>query len=234
MDKVLNDLQGEIATIDKAVELCSVKYTNVEIESILKGSDDVKKCIAIMNIDEISSQSFANLFIFHLTNQGGTVREAVSIKLNDLLSRNISVDYFQTDEIVEKISNGVIDINPNNSRLIIEILNKIENKSLLLKLFDEKIRFCLSEILQSDVLQNHQINKYYFKIYWLLEALAILNDFDISQHIDLLSQIADLPEYTVREKVAILVLKNKEKDCVQNLITKLKNDTNYYVKRIFN
>ena len=234
MDKVLNDLQGEIATIDKAVELCSVKYTNLEIESILKGSDDVKKCIAIMNIEEISSQSFANLFIFHLPNQGGTVTEAVSNKLNDLLSRNISVDYFQTDEIVEKISNGVIDINPNNSRLIIEILNKIENKSLLLKLFDEKIRFCLSEILQSDVLQNHQINKYYFKIYWLLEALAILNDFDISQHIDLLSQIADLPEYTVREKVAILVLKNQEKDCVQNLITKLKNDTNYYVKRIFN
>lgn len=233
MEDILNDLQGEIATIDKAVELCSVKYSNTEIESILNGSDDVKKCIAIMNIDEISTQSFANLLVFHLTNQGGTVREAVAIKINDLLSRDISVDYFQTDEIVEKISNGVIDINPNNSRLIIEILNKIENKSLLLKLFDEKIRFCLSEILQSDVLQNHQINKYYFKIYWLLEALAILEDFDISQYIDLLTQIADLPEYTVREKVAILVLKNKNLNCVQDLIIKLKNDSNYYVKRIF-
>ena len=118
-----------------------------------------------MNISEIPSQEFANLLVFHLTNQGGTVREAVSIKINDLLLNEVGIEFFQTDEIVEKISNGVVDINPNNSRLIIEILNKIENKALLLKLFDDKIRFCLSEIMQSDVLQNHQINKYYFKIY---------------------------------------------------------------------
>lgn len=233
MDKTLNDLQGEIATIDKAVELCSVKYSNEEIENILKGADDVKKCIAIMNISEIPSQEFANLLVFHLTNQGGTVREAVSIKINDLLLNEVGIEFFQTDEIVEKISNGVVDINPNNSRLIIEILNKIENKALLLKLFDDKIRFCLSEIMQSDVLQNHQINKYYFKIYWLLEALAILDNFDVSKYLDLLTKIADLPEYTVREKVAILVLKNKDSECVVELLNKLKNDSNYYVKRIF-
>ena len=217
-------------TIDLAVALCQKEFNDTEIVEVLNGSDDVQKCIAIMNIGNIKSQKLADLLVFHLTNHGGTVREAVAIKLDSLFDNDDNIRYFQTDYIVDTICDAIIDINPNISRIILGLLNKIDNKFLILKNIEEKINYSLQNILKSDVLQNHQINKFYFKIYWLLEALNKLENIDIVQFKPLLLKIAELPEYTVREKVAQLVKKYSE---LSDLKEKLVEDDNYYVKRIF-
>lgn len=216
-------------TIDLAVALCQKEFSDNEIVEILNGDDDVKKCIAIMNIDNIKSQDMADLLVFHLTNHGGTVREATAIKFDSLLDNDDNLKYFQSEKIVATICDAIIDINPNISRIILGSINKIKNKTQILENIKEKILFSLDNIYKSDVLQNHQINKFYFKIYWLLEALYKLDDIDITCFYNLLEEIAHLPEYTVREKVAALVNKYDE---LNNLKNVLLNDENYYVKRV--
>ena len=231
MSKKISNFDSIEKNIDFAVELCQKKYSEDEIINILYGYDDIQKCIAIMNIDVIKTQEVANLLISHLTNQGGTVREAVAIKLELLFNNENNIKFFQSDYIVNTICDAIIDINPNISRLILTLINKIQNQELILKNISEKIKKYLDNILQSDVLQNHQINKFYFKIYWLLEALYVLNNIDIKPFEPLLDKISNLPEYTVREKTALIVNKYP---VLRKLKDKLSNDNNYYVKRVFN
>ena len=230
MSKKISNFDSIEKNIDFAVELCQKKYSEDEIINILYGYDDIQKCIAIMNIDAIKTQEVANLLISHLTNQGGTVREAVAIKLELLFNNENNIKFFQSDYIVNTICDAIIDINPNISRLILTLINKIQNQELILKNISEKIKKYLDNILQSDVLQNHQINKFYFKIYWLLEALYVLNNIDIKPFEPLLDKISNLPEYTVREKTALIVNKYA---VLRKLKDKLANDNNYYVKRVF-
>ena len=218
-------------TIDMAVSLCQKDFSVENIEYVLNGDDDVQKCIAIMNIDNIMSQKFADLLLFHLTNHGGTVREAVAIKLTSLFEKDENIKFFQSEYAVNTICDAIIDINPNISRLILDILNKIENKELIQENILNKINFCLENIFKSEILQNHQINKFYFKLYWLLEALYKIDNIKIEDFLESLSKIVELPEYTVREKVAQLVKKYGDELC--SLKQKLLNDNNYYVKRIF-
>ena len=105
----------------RACELCEKNFSYDELFEILKNGTDDEKQICILKIPSIKTQPDADLLLFHLTNQHGTVREAAAEKINELM-KNGCANFFQTDFAREKLLCAINDVNPNICRFIIEIL----------------------------------------------------------------------------------------------------------------
>lgn len=70
-----------------------------------------------------------------------------------------------------------------------------------------------------------------FKIFWYLEAVASLGDFEEEKAIlELINRTFDFDDYTIREKCACLVAVFPQTP--ENLRNALENDENYFVRRI--
>ncbi|MCD8023999.1 MAG: hypothetical protein LUE64_00505, partial [Candidatus Gastranaerophilales bacterium] len=73
--------------------------------------------------------------------------------------------------------------------------------------------------------KNHAKNRLTFNLYWLLETISVLEgDFDIQ----ILTKTSSFIDYTIREKTA-LILSKMDNPPIE-LLRKLKNDKNIYVK----
>ncbi len=226
--------------IEKAANVVQKSYKKEEIAAILKSDDELEKPIAIMSIEKIEDKTTADLLIDNLIGCDGRIREASAVKISEFLQNSETCIYFLDEKSIEIILDGIMDINPNVGRSLIDGIKECKQLQTLLQphLINkiEKIITKLKEISESPFKENrlnnrknHAKNKIMFNLYWALEALYFTdlgNDSD--KLFDILSFTSLIFDYTIREKAAKILSKMKNPPSV--LLHKLKNDENFYVK----
>lgn len=222
--------------ITDAYNISKADYSKADIVRILSENNDNIKPIAIINLKSLENKFEAELLLEHLTGEDGRIREAVSYMLNEIPN----AAKFYTDEKSKKILiKGISDINPNVVRNVICFLENNENlkKELLPLMIAEttKVLEGLSAFLKGPFRENrekssknHAKNKLTFNLYWLLEALSISNPDNNPDLINILTKTANFLDYTIREKTALVL--SKMENPPDELLHKLKNDENIYVK----
>ena len=233
--KVIN-LDKEI--FEKACELCNKEYSYEETLNILKEGSDVEKQIAILKLQKIETLHDANLLVSHLTGQNGPIREVCAIKLNELISKKTFV-ILDNEQFYQTYTNAVCDVNPNICRCIIEILPKLNLNNYLIDLLIKKLENIFKRIETPDSNQKNFLTVRLFNLYWVLEAISetLTNQTNFEQNeklVTLLKKATEFNNYTIDEKVAkIIVSHNFENQNIDDLIKKLKDTQNFYVRRYF-
>ena len=238
-DSVIN------SNIQKALETVKKHYTKDEIKTLLQNGDEFEKPVAIMSLDILSEKEEAKLLISNLTGCDGRIREASALKISEFLSCPETAEFFLDKLSTETILNGIMDINPNVGRAIIEGIKECEPLQeailpLLLQRISELIEK-LKEMSKTPFLENklndkrnHAKNKVVFNLYWGMEALYYTN-FNNSKTPDTREKILEILnftsgyiDYTISEKAAKILFKME--NAPDDLLQKLKNDKNFYVK----
>lgn len=229
----MNKFNENFETSKLAYELSTKFFSNDEIFEVLKNGNDFEKQAVLINLEKINSQNEFDIFINNLTNQSGPIRENVSLKLAEL-------DFnFQIDNNL--ILDALCDVNPNVCRNITDFLKKYNNEDLREKLV-QRIKILIDDIFsyysatpqkfrenKEKSKKNHIINKKIFHLYWCLEGLSIVIDDKIDKNIEeILNITSNFYDYTIREKTAQILAKIKNPP--SELLQKLKNDDNFYVK----
>lgn len=221
----------------------AIDMSSNEAFRVLAQSNDSIKPYALINIDNVKNQDEADLFVFHLTNQPGPTREACALRLKDVFGSN-GARFLRTCEHLETLTNAICDINPNVCRAVIEFITDDKNLSELMmpyvikkinelldefKVFEKESGAFLDNKMRNR--KNHAKNKKLFNLYWCLEAIGeIIRDespFDESIT-EIVRYTSIFVDYTIREKSAKILAKLKNPPL--ELLQKLKNDENFYVK----
>ena len=235
MDESLIDI-----LIKKAADVVQKDYKKEEIVAILKSEDELEKPMAIMSLENIKDKTDADLLIDNLTGCDGRIREASAVKISEFLQNPNTCEYFLNEESVKTILNGIMDINPNVGRNLIDGVKECKQMQILLQPYlikkIEEIIIKLKEISSSKFKENklnnrknHAKNKIMFNLYWALEALYYTDlDENPEMFLEILNFTSCLFDYTIREKAAKILSKMKNPPPV--LLHKLKNDENFYVK----
>ena len=224
--------------IERALEIIQKPYEKNEILSLLENGDEFEKPVAIMALENLCNKNEADLLINNLT---GWIREASALKISEFLKNSEIAPYFFDERSLETILNGIMDINPNVGRALIDGIKECQplQKLILPKLIDrilniiEKLK-ALSDTPYADNklknTKNHAKNKIVFNLYWALEALYYtdFNNFTQEKLLDILNFTSGYIDYTIREKTAKILSKMNEQP--SDLLQKLKNDKNFYVK----
>ncbi len=222
------------ANFNKALTLCSESYTKEQLLCFLKDGNLPEKQFAALEINSIDSQEEADILMSNLTGCDGKIREAVAFKLGELLKSNPQL-FLKYPKI---FADATIDINANICREIIDVLKILKNYEDFAKSYLSYIKTFINKAIETLDSFNfrdkkYTINKQLFKIYWCLEGLNIfaeyINEDDLFSILDRCSQIQ---EYTIREKVALVLKNNAKSDKLLDLKSKLKLDENYYVKNV--
>ena len=220
---------------NKALELCSGSYTNEDLIKLLKDGNIPEKQFAALEITELNSEKDAEIFLSNLINCDGKIREAVAQKFSEFVSNEKYREYFS--KYPDILAKSTIDINANISRMVIESLALMSDFADFGKTYTQNLISYieeafdgLSKIVFRD--KKYTINKQLFKLYWCLEGLCNFSQYvDEDTLLDILEKSLEQTEYTVREKVAQIVVKQESKKFVP-IREKLKSDSNYYVKNI--
>ncbi len=219
---------------EQAYHLCEKDFSHNELIEMLKNGNIPQKQIAALKIETIDNEQDAQILLDNLTGCDGKIREAVALKINQLL-RNYSVNtlFFNAPE---KFANATIDINGNICRLIVDSSKLLKNEKDFSEKYTNKILSFIDDAykeLDNFIFRDKKyvINKQLFKLYWCLETLKNFYDLiEDSKLENILKKAAEQSEYTIREKAAELVfISNK----FPNIKSQLINDENYYVKSIF-
>lgn len=227
--------------IERALEIIQKPYEKDEILSLLENGDEFEKPVAIMSLESLCNKKEADLLINNLTGCDGRIREASALKISEFLKNSEIAPYFFDECSLETILNGIMDINPNVGRALIDGIKECQplQKLILPKLIDrilniiEKLK-ALSDTPYADNklknTKNHAKNKIVFNLYWALEALYYtdFNNFTQEKLLDILNFTSGYIDYTIREKTAKILSKMNEQP--SDLLQKLKNDKNFYVK----
>jgi len=232
------------------------KYTNEELsdlnldigyEDCIKNlsdnlCDDFLKIFSILNLDKIANQKDADIIINCLTQHSTPLREACAFKLEELANEN--KDYFLSEFSKSKILAAIVDINPNVSRAVCNILNN--NKELAFAL-EESVILNIEKLI-SDIKQyekeygdyfdnkikntkNHAKNKKLFSLYWNLEALSIcLTQKNYTKVLEILKYTINFIDFTIREKTAVVALRMGVS--AKEILQKANLDQNFYVKNL--
>lgn len=222
--------------LNRAYNIVRKEYKDDEIYGILSDSDDFEKPIAILNIKKINNKRQADLLLSHLTGQDGRIREAVSSKIKEIIN---DYEYFYDNDSLNTFINAILDINPNVVRNITGI---IEKNDKMKELLEDKILTKITVILENlkpylkskhtdnkmKDQKNHAKNKKIFNLYWLLEALSFTNLRNDKKLKEILNITSVFVDYTIREKSAKIV--SLMENPPHELLQKLKNDENFYVK----
>ena len=201
---------------------------------MLKNGNIPQKQIAALKIETINTEQDAQILLDNLTGCDGKIREAVALKINQLLRKNsVNKLFFNAPE---KFADATIDINGNICRIIVDSSKLLKNKKDFSEKYTNKILSFIDDAykeLDNFIFRDKKyvINKQLFKLYWCLETLKNFYDLiENSKLENILKKAAEQSEYTIREKAAELVfISNKFPDIKSRLI----NDENYYVKSIF-
>ena len=223
---------------EKAYSLCSKDFEHNEIFNILKNSDDTEKQIAILKLKTVATTEEASMLVFHLTEHDGPVREAVALKLKELLleknCKTLDDTRFYPDYVA-----GVCDVNPNICRCIIDFLPMLNAQDTLLETILSKTEHIYQRIETPDKDQKNFLRVRIFNIYWCLEAIGtILKLSEIDSQTEtrlykILEKAITFEDYTIDEKVAQILAQNKHNEQLNSIKQKLKNADNFYVKRYF-
>ena len=209
-----------------------VLKTNYSYDEIIKNLKDVNiddfvKVFSILDLSDFKSQDDFSIFINHLTNHSNPIREAVALKLED-----IDNSWFLDEFSLSKLENAIVDINPNISRAICNIIEKSEPlKELLSERIIDKTLSNLREITPDEIKGNdksHAKNKKIFSLYWLLEAISNLKiEKYNSKVLEILNTTVKFKDYTIREKTAKIL--SKMPNPPMELLKSATIDTNFYV-----
>ena len=222
---------------EQALEMSDKKFSHIELIDMLKFGNIPEKQIAALKLERLDSQDEANILVSNLTGCDGKIREAVALKIKNLVLENSGyIKYFNQ---AEAFADASIDINGNICRLVIdsvEILKKSEDFSKryiarILKFTNEAFKELDSFIFRD---KKYVINKQLFKLYWCLEALKhFAKDLQLESLKPILERACIEQEYTIREKVAQIIMLLDDEH-LQDLKFKLQNDENYYVRNAIN
>lgn len=208
---------------------------------ILEGKDESLKPYAFLNIDGVLNEYEANLILHHLTNHPNPTREACALVLCDICKG----EYFKSPAILNTLKEGICDINPNVCRALIELLVKNPDIArLVTPLNIEKINELLRDFSMYEKTfgsrkenkmknrKNHAKNKKLFNLYWCLEALGeTMKRGEFEDEItEICQSTVNFLDYTIREKTAKILTKMENPP--KELLQKLKNDENFYVKNL--
>ncbi len=236
-DKDLNT--GFYANLDvnfyEACEMCDKEFSHAELVEMLKEGNIPQKQIAALKLDGISSAYDAKALVSNLTGCDGKIREAVALKIYQILAKDDSAKKLMN--FPEIFADATIDINANICRLVVDSAFLMKDVPGFALKYTEKIKQFISEALNEldrfifrD--KKYVINKQLFKLYWCLETLK-----NYYMYVDdkflfaTLRKCAAQNEYTIREKTAQVLLKVSK---FPELEEKLMKDENYYVRAVFN
>lgn len=216
-------------TLDNIFINGNFEYSN--IISCLSSDDEDLKPYALLELNEIKTKDDFKALISNLTGHDGRIRELVSSKLCEISCADFAQDYFSL------LVDALCDVNPNVSRNIVKFisLNELPLNDVLV----DRILLIMQEIEANSkpkkwrTQKNHLLNKMYFKLYWCLEAFSenFNQPFNEDKLLEILSENAECVDYTIREKVAKILVKMDNPP--EDLYQKMKNDVNYYVKLNF-
>ena len=221
---------------EQACELSEQDLTHDKIIQLLKEGNIPEKQIAALRLDDIYSQEEAEVLINNLTGCDGKIREAVALKITQILSKNhVKLDFLIYPQI---FADATIDINANICRLVLDSVSILKTNPNFTKQYLEKILKFISEAfeaLDSFIFRDKKyvINKQLFKLYWCLEALKLFaEEIEADKLLAILERACKEKEYTIREKVAQIVVNfNSEK--FTHFKKLLAEDENYYVREVF-
>lgn len=220
--------------MNRAYELFEEDFTHEEILDVLKGSDDIKKQVCLLNLDRINSTGEAKILVSVLTGQHGPVREICSSKINEFVKNPQLRQYFDDEQISKTILDALNDIIPTVARNISEVINLFPQNEYLKNKLSERItevQNCPYEEMPSG---KHEISRTNFKLYWYLDALYYLINED--DNLEILREIIEKSykheDYTIREKVAALLSKLKGFAEFKEVL--LKDENPYVVRNLQN
>ena len=233
MDIDLN--KGFYADLDtnfyQACEMCDKNFSHSELIEMLKNGNIPQKQIAALKLDGVYSNEEAQALIANLTGCDGKIREAVALRIYQILCENKNAGKFFNYPKV--FANATIDINANICRLVVDSSCLMRSVSGFAKEYaDEIVKFINEALKELDSFiyrdKKYIINKQLFKLYWCLETLKnFQHQVDAAALSSLLQKCVQQKEYTIREKVAQIIMGT---DKYSEIRKKLMSDENYYVR----
>lgn len=220
---------------DLACELSEKEFTHQELLKMLEVGNIAERQIAALKFDKVENDVDALALMNNLTGCDGKIREAVALRINQLLTSNIEARAFFNYPLV--FADATIDINANICRLVVDSAKLLKADDEFSKIYLERIlEFTKQAFEELDKFifrdKKYVINKQLFKLYWCLETLQnYYMEIDNTKLKQILEQGAAQSEYTIREKVAQIV---RLAGGFEDLKNKLEQDENYYVRAIFN
>jgi len=221
-----------------ACEMSERDFAHEDLLELLQNGNIPEKQIAALKISKLNNKEEAKILMDNLTGCDGKIREAVALKINQILFDNNSLLYFFTQHAYTPFADATIDINGNICRLVIDSVSVLKADKEFADKYVEKLFLFISETfneLDKFIFRDKKyvINKQLFKLYWCLEALKLfVQEIPVQKLLPVLERASSEKEYTIREKVAqiLILLDNPQYD---NLKTSLKSDDNYYVREVF-
>ncbi len=220
----------------QALKLYEQNYSHDELMELLGGGNIVQRQIAALRLDGVYSNSDAAVLLDNLTGQDGKIREAVALRLNEFMADKETVKFFCQKQFYDVFLAAVVDINANICRNVINAISNLRDDEEFCGYFCAKLSGLIFELLDKiekfDFQEGkYKVNKEVFKLYWCLEAVYVFYDkVEFSDLKQIILRSKDIPEYTIREKVAKILTRDFEDTDLLNARDCLKNDENYYVR----
>lgn len=222
---------------EQAYNLSNKNYTHSELIELLKNGNIPQKQIAALKFDYVQNEEDANALLSNLTGCDGKIREAVALRINQLLNESDNVKDIFCTLSADILADATIDINANICRLAVDsaVLLKY-NETFSVKYTKKLIQFTIDALDELDKFifrdKKYVINKQLFKLYWCLDGIKYFQDYIDKTILEkILTKCVNQREYTIREKAAqVIAISNK----FDNLKDKLATDENYYVRTVFN
>lgn len=221
---------------NKALSLFERKLPHDELLQMLDQGNIVEKQISALKIDSIKNNNEAKILAKNLTGQDGKIREAVALKIYELLNQGYT-EYFYDRNIYDILLNAIVDVNSNVCRNIISSFTFLKENNDFCAYFASKLidmtRILINKVKTFEFQDGkYKVNKEVFKLYWCLEAIAHFTDYITNDTLkSIINETKSINEYTIREKTA-KILANTHNDAeLLNVRNQLKQDKNYYVRR---
>ncbi len=219
---------------DLACELSEKEFTHNELLEMLNNGNIAERQIAALKFDKVENDIDALALMNNLTGCDGKIREAVALRINQLVVSNPETREFFNFPLV--FADATIDINANICRLVVDSAKLLKEDADFTQIYAQRIlEFTQEAFDELDKFifrdKKYVINKQLFKLYWCLETLQnFYMDIEKATLEAILNKGTEQNEYTIREKVAQVV---KLSGAFQKLEEKLKFDENYYVRAVF-
>ena len=225
---------------NEALNLIEKPLSHSELIELLEAGNIPQKQLAALRLETVHSIEEADILLDNLTGQDGKIREAVSLKILDLVSNHELIPYFIHDNTQQRAAQflaAITDINGNICRNVISALEYLKNNkdfnSTFSSLLTAKILQLLDNIDNFDYKdKKYKTNKVIFQLYWCLEALNIFYENVNFQTLkSILLKTKNIEEYTIREKTAKILSAGFNDQDLLKAKEELKKDPNYYVRR---
>lgn len=219
---------------NQALSLCESELSHEGLLALLGSGNVAERQFAALTIGGLNNQEEVEIFISNLTGCDGKIREAVASRLDEFITPST---FYLFAPYYETFANATIDINANISRLVIDALRFCDDDEfgnnyarILVRFLDEAFEE-IAKIKFRD--KKYVLNKQLFKMYWSLEGLRYFYQY-VEKNVlkSLLAKVLERTEYTIREKAAEILVNFVDDDEFENLVLIVKNDDNFYVRRV--